>query len=199
MSLGKRQGPPRRRGTRGDWDITAKAPPKKDPPPPKARKALPRAKEPMKREPLERGDSELTRTGGPKPISDGKAARRGERQAITAERTRSCVLAHLGGCDGPIDPHEIVRRSQMKESPYVAELVVGLCRRHHGLDTYRLTGERCGIRVPRPVYEADPRRALIETARLRAVAPTGIPYWWSDDDLDRWAATADRRAREIRS
>lgn len=193
----KRAGGPRTTGTRGDWDITAKAPEKKPKPPTKARSTLKSTKR-LDRSPIERGDSELKRTGGPAPVSAKKAARSGERDAV---RKTECAMKHLGGCSGPVDTHEIVRASQMAEARYMDDVTIGLCRTHHRLDTYRITAERIGIRLPRTVYDSDPRRAVEEAAMLRVHAARGAmiePSWWSDAERAEWEATAAQRRSGFR-
>lgn len=201
MSLpSKRAGGPRTTGNRGDWDITAKPPPKKDRPPAKARSTLKPGK------PMDRGKP-MERTGPPErttriaPVSDKTKARRPERDAV---RKQVCALAHLGPCDGPIDTHEIVRRSQMKEAAYMDDVTIGACRKHHKLDEFRLTGERIGIRVPVEVYKRDPVGSVAEAARLRILAGTNPmapecePSWWSDADRLAWETNAERRRSAIR-
>ncbi len=135
-----------------------------------------------------------------KPVSQTVIDRRPERAAV---RKLRCALAHLGPCDGPIDTHEIVRRSQMTESAYTDELTIGLCRKHHRLDTYKLTAERIGIRIPVDFYVQDPERYVAEAAelRVRAVAPmepTSEPSWWSPEDRLAWETNAERRTFAIR-
>lgn len=156
--------------------------------------------------PLDRGTSELARTKAPerttrlKPVSDQTAARRPEREAV---RKLTCALSHLGPCEGPIDTHEIVRRSQMRESAYMDDLTIGLCRKHHRLDEFKLTAERIGIRIPVDFYVQDPERYVAEAAelRVRAVAPmepTSEPSWWSFEDRLAWETNAERRKFAIR-
>lgn len=207
MSLPPRRDRPRTTGTRGDWDITSKAPPPKAKPPPKARSALKSTKglergKPLDRgKPIERGDTQLERTTRLKPVSDQTAARRPEREAV---RKLVCALAHLGPCEGIIDTHEVVRRSQLKGAAYIDELTIGLCRKHHRLDTYKLTAERIGIRIRPDFYRQDPERYLAEAARLRVQA--GInpmvdecePSWWSFEDRLAWETNAERRTFAIR-
>lgn len=192
MTLPSKRDKPRTTGKRGDWDITADAPADKPKAGPKPRKPLPRGKG------IERGEGPK-RTTKLSQVSDKTKARRGERDAVRQHR---CALAHLGGCAGPIDTHEIVRRSQMSEAAYMADVIIGLCRRHHGEDEFRLTAERVGIRVPRWVYDQDPVRSVAEAARLRTIAArprvaASEPYWWSDEDRLRWETNAEGRKRPI--
>lgn len=188
MSLPRKRDRPRTTGTRGDWDITSKAPAKKAKAGPKPRKAMARGK------PLDRGEGPK-RTSKLNQVSAKTVARRPDRAAVRKAR---CALSHLGPCAGPVDTHEIVRRSQMAEAAYMDDVTIGACRKHHGLDEYRLTGERIGIRIPRAVYDQDPARAVAEATRLRACAPSGVPYWWSDQDHAGWDADAGNRLAEIR-
>ena len=163
MGLGRRS-TPRRTGPRGDWDVTSVPAKSVKPTPSRARSTL-------------------------KPVSDRVRARQPERRAITARRT-VCAFSHIGGCSsGPVDTHEMVRRSQKAESAYMPDLCIGLCRFHHGWDVHRLFAERVGIRIPEWVYDADPRRAVDEAARLR-VRPNkdGVPYWWGDREIEAWHA-----------
>lgn len=188
MSLPPKRDRPRTTGTRGDWDITPKAAPKKKPPAKKARSTLKSSKgldrgKPLERgKPIERGDSQLARTTRLKPVSDQTAARRPEREAV---RKLTCALAHLGPCDGPIDTHEIVRRSQLKGAAYLDELTIGLCRLHHGWDTYKLFAEWVGLRIPVDFYKQDPEGTVAEAARRRT-DQSGVPSWWGPEHVRDW-------------
>ena len=212
MSLPPKRDRPRTTGTRGDWDITKKAPAKKKPPAKKARSALKSTKglergKPMERgKPLDRGTTELARTKAPErttrlaPVSAATKARRPDREAV---RKLVCALAHLGPCEGVIDTHEVVRRSQLKGAAYMDELTIGLCRKHHRLDEFKLTAERIGIRIRPDFYRQDPERYLAEAARLRVLAvdpmaPASEPSWWSFDDRLEWETNAERRKFAIR-
>lgn len=185
MSLPSNRDRPRTTGKRGDWDITAEAPAKKPKAPPKARSALKSTKRLERGKPIERGDSELKRTGGPAPVSAKKAARRGERDAV---RKTECAMKHLGGCSGPVDTHEIVRASQMAEARYMNSVTVGACRKHHDWDVHRLFSEWAGLRIPRWAYDLDPEGTVQEAAVRRTNPRVGFPSWWSEDNLRDWHA-----------
>lgn len=199
MSLPPKRDRPRTTGRRGDWDITSEAPPKKPKAKPKPRSALKSSKGLARTQGPERTGPPERRTEV-NPVSAKREARRGDREAV---RKSKCALAHLGPCDGPVDTHEIVRTSQMAEARYMNDVTIGLCRKHHRLDTYRLTGERIGIRIPVDIYRQDPERYVEEAALLRVLAlapmsPRCEPSWWSDDDRLAWETNAERRVFAIR-
>lgn len=183
MSLPRRRaGGPRTTGRRGDWDITSEAPPKKPKAKPKPRSALKPSKGLARTQGPERTGPPERRTEV-NPVSAKREARRGDREAVRKSR---CALEHLGGCQGIVDTHEMVRASQMAEARYMDDVTIGLCRHHHStLDLHRLTGERHGIRIPRWVYDANPRRSVDEAARLRTLRGHGVPYWWGDEERRR--------------
>lgn len=184
MSLPSKRDRPRTTGTRGDWDITAQAAPKKAKPPAKARSALKPGKGLGRVARLEHGASGLSRTSRLAPVSDKTKARRADRDAV---RKHVCALAHLGGCGGPVDTHEIVRRSQMAEAAYMDDVTIGLCRTpHHDWDLHRLFAEWAGIRIPVEVYKRDPVGSVEEAAHRRSRLGRGFPSWWSSQDISDW-------------
>lgn len=145
-----------------------------------------RRKQPMNRgKGLERGEGPK-RTTKLNPVSDKTKARRPEREAVRKQR---CAMSHVGPCEGPIDTHEIVRRSQLKDAAYMDELTIGACRLHHGWDTYKLFAEWVGIRIRPEFYKQDPQGTIAEAARRR-MDRSGVPSWWSPADLDDWRANA---------
>lgn len=95
-----------------------------------------------------------------------------------------CQLRGNGPCWGPLDVHEVVRRSQHPGSHLIEELCITLCRRHHDLDESRFVAEGLGIRVPDWEYEQRGEMALAEAAALRGCWRTGItpppPSWWPE-------------------
>lgn len=97
-----------------------------------------------RRAPLKRGSKPLARSRL-RPVSDRKRQEIAERKEIVRD---SCELAgHEFPCWGPIDKHEIVRRSQNSKAAVTPELVIGLCRNHHELDVSRQVGIALGIRI----------------------------------------------------
>ena len=120
------------------------------------------------------------------PRSERAAGRVGERAdakaAAFVAAGRRCVLWwHPTPCSGPIDGHEVVRRSCHADAAYDAALIVPLCRAHHDLDGSEPEAVRLGIRVPCWVWERDGLDAVREQARRRQVWATGrtpeLPEW----------------------
>lgn len=106
------------------------------------------------------------------------------RREIAAAATRTgCELKGWGYCQGPIDPHEVVGRGVRPGSHLEPELVIGLCRGHHGLITVEpALGERVGARMPSWAYIKWGQVALTEAARRRAWTraagrPIEAPTW----------------------
>jgi len=58
-----------------------------------------------------------------------------------------CELAGYSVCSGPIEKHEIVRRSQSSTAATDERLVIGLCTVHHRLDTFKDEAVELGIRI----------------------------------------------------
>lgn len=116
-----------------------------------------------------------------KPMSDKTVARLPERAAVTAPLVK-CEMAWHSPCDGPIDGHEVVRRSKNIEAQYDPLIVIGVCRfAHHALDLHRDEAERVGMRVPGWVWDRDGYRAVHEADRVRASRGVHIPYWLRGD------------------
>ena len=149
--------------SRGDWDQTANPEPEVDPEP--ARK-VDRPRTPLKAR------------------SKKTVARAPERDAVRVAVGTMCVLAWHSDCGGPLDVHELVRRGQMKDAPYIRELCVPLCRTHHDLDVRMSVAERLGIRMPRWVWDQHGLAAVAECERIRA-AHGGTPFWRETHDA-RW-------------
>lgn len=144
------------------------------------KRLLPNPDRPLRRDP----DKPLKRValnpGRPlRPVSPKTAARDGERAAILAGLT-GCELAWLGRCFGPVDGHEVVRRSKQPGAQWDGRLVIGLCRRHHSKDEMMLEAERLGIRVPGWVWDRDGMTAVDEAARVRASHGKTLPYWYQE-------------------
>lgn len=88
----------------------------------------------------------LRRTGI-RPRSKRKQAEIEIRRSDEFRRDR-CELAGVRfPCWGPIDRHEIVRRSQDRHASITPEVVIGLCRAHHQLDTHLDDAVELGIRI----------------------------------------------------
>lgn len=98
------------------------------------------------------------------------------RKTIVRDR---CELFGHSRCSGPIDRHEIVRRSQSSTAATDERLIIGLCRRHHGLDEFKDTAVKLGIRIDphewRLADEVGQRRLLNAASRKRAVARGDLP------------------------
>lgn len=147
----------------------------------------------MKKTPLQRKTA-LKRTSSLRNQSARTAARSGERRAV-AERALAtygpCALSGLGGCWGPTDAHELVRRSSMRGVAYDDRFVVTLCRAHHDIDDADpARAERLGIRIVRWAWDRCGEATLEEAARLRELANAGslgVPFWrdegWTPDGV----------------
>lgn len=108
-------------------------------------------------------------------------------EQVAAEYRHRCALARFGWCagpggmpwrqGGPLDFHEVIRRSQWPGAHLDPRLVIPLCRAHHELDGTLSIAEQHGIRAPRwAVDQYGLDRVLAELARLREHGP-GIPFW----------------------
>lgn len=102
-------------------------------------------------------------------------------EAFAPHRGR-CALEPVGGCWGPIDPHEVIRRGQRPGSHLDARLILPLCRRHHDLDVELSTAEELGIRAPGWTAERyGVERVVAELDRIRReyllTGARGSPFW----------------------
>lgn len=80
------------------------------------------------------------------PLARVSKAKRAEIRERARWKPTVCVLASRS-CRGPIDPHELVRRSQLKGAATDRRLVIGLCRHHHDLDVHKPIAVELGIRI----------------------------------------------------
>lgn len=63
--------------------------------------------------------------------------------AVLERDSNQCQAIRMGGeCAGPLDVHEIIRRSQWPEGQYVPANCVAVCRRHHDVLTSPTAEER---------------------------------------------------------
>lgn len=110
------------------------------------------------------------------PMSAKKRREITLRKRIVRDR---CELAGHSRCSGLIEKHEIVRRSQSSTAATDERLVIGLCRRHHGLDEFKDTAVSLGIRIDpyewRLADEIGQRRLLHAAERKRAQARGDVP------------------------
>lgn len=91
--------------------------------------------------------------------------------AVLHRDSYRCQLrGYAGDCYGPLDVHEVVRRSQHPGAHLDETLCITLCRRHHELDEDRVLAETIGIRVPGWRWERDGMRAVRDAAALRRAA-----------------------------
>jgi hypothetical protein len=125
----------------------------------------------MKRTELRRGDKPLERRTRLKARSPKRQAEAEGRRAITS-KLAGCELRNvIERCAGPLDGHELVARGTRPGSHMEAELVVGLCRRHHELVTGAPPfAESVGARITSWAYEKWGAVVLEEAARRREVA-----------------------------
>lgn len=111
-----------------------------------------------------------------RPLSAKKRREIKVRQGIIRDR---CELVGHSTCSGPIEKHEIVRRSQSSTAATDERLIIGLCRRHHGLDQFKDTAIELGIRIDphewRLADEIGQRRLLHGAERKRAQARGDVP------------------------
>ena len=122
-----------------------------------------------------------------KPLSAVSAKAAGDRavraqiRADAVKRDGRCVLGGRGGCSGPSDAHEILRRSALAGAATDPRFVVMVCRAHHDLDgSDPMLAEQLGIRIVRWVWDQYGDLALLEAQRLRGVANSGgldRPFW----------------------
>lgn len=141
-----------------------------------ARTGIKRGESRLQRTELKRGDTQLARTGAPAARSEKTASRLPERRAITDLLT-SCELAWHSRCAGKIDGHEVVRRWAYPDGPYDPRVVIGLCRKHHQLDTFKDEAVLLGIRVPAATWEIHGYAAVDEARRVRESHGTIVPFY----------------------
>ena len=85
--------------------------------------------------------STLRRSTSPmNQMSKKRRGQLGDRRKVRQEvldRDGQCVVAlwgldaTLGGCSGPLDVHEVQKRSRNPQAWLTADLCVAICRRHH--------------------------------------------------------------------
>lgn len=105
---------------------------------------------PARKAPLRRR-AELKATADRHParstLAPQSARRRAENRVRASWSIDRCALEGYGGCWGPIDLHELVRRAGAPKGRTDRRLVIGLCRRHHEMDESAELAERLGIRI----------------------------------------------------
>lgn len=132
-----------------------------------------------RRTPLKRSTKPIKRTEMRK-VSKGRRSEGPERERVVEKALATygfCLARHLGGCNGKVVGHELVKRSATRKAHLNQSLVVTVCWFHNGwVEDNPHEAQRQGLSIPGWAWRKDGEATLEEAARLR-IEGTRDPYW----------------------